>query len=65
MIKNVLCNIQGVDIYGVVSICIFFGFFSGMLVWAALRKKSYLKEMSALPLDGGELKKESTETIQL
>jgi cbb3-type cytochrome oxidase subunit 3 len=54
MIKNVLCNIDGISLYGVVSICIFFGFFTGMLVWAFRRKKHYLNQMSALPLDAGE-----------
>jgi hypothetical protein len=63
MIKNVLCDIDGVGIYGVISICIFFGFFSGMLLWVALRKKSYLNHMSALPLDGGERAKQSNQTI--
>jgi hypothetical protein len=54
MIKNVLCNIDGIGLYGVISICIFFGFFTGMLLWAFMRKKNYLNQMSALPLDAGE-----------
>ena len=55
MEKEILSRIEGISVYGVVSICIFFGFFSGMLVWAFLRKQSYLTKMSALPLDGGEI----------
>lgn len=61
MIKNVLAGIDGIGIYGVISICIFFTFFSGMLLWAFLKKKNYLKHMSALPLDGGE--KNSNENV--
>lgn len=53
MIKNVLQDIGGVGIYGVVSICLFFTVFSGALVWAFLQKKSFLKEMSVLPLEDG------------
>jgi len=64
MIKNVLSHIDGVGLYGVISICIFFGFFAGVLVWAGLRKKSYLNQMSALPLDGGELPATHQENIQ-
>ncbi len=62
MIKNVLCNIDGIGLYGVISICIFFGFFTGMLLWAFLQKKTHLKKMSALPLDAGETK--TNEKIQ-
>jgi hypothetical protein len=54
MYQNVLSKIDGIGLYGVISIGIFFGFFSGMLVWAFLQKKNHLKHMAALPLDGGE-----------
>jgi len=54
MIENVLHDLGGVGIFGIVSICLFFTFFSGMLVWAARLKKSYLNTMGGLPLDGGE-----------
>ena len=64
MIKNVLSNIDGVGVYGVISICIFFGFFSGVLLWAGLRKKSYLNQMSALPLNSGERETQSKDKIK-
>ena len=54
MIQNALKGIDGVGLYGVVSIAIFFSFFTGMLVWAFMKKKNYLDKMSGLPLDGGE-----------
>jgi len=53
MIKNVLENINGVGIYGVISIILFFAFFVGMLVWAWRLKKSHLDIMSGLPLEDG------------
>lgn len=59
MIKNVVEHIGGVGIYGVISICIFFAFFVGMLIWAARLKNNYLNSMRELPLDGGEVVPES------
>ena len=54
MIQNVLSDLGGVGIYGIISICLFFAFFVGMLLWAALLKQPYLNSMRHLPLDGGE-----------
>jgi hypothetical protein len=51
MIKNVLQDIGGVGIYGVISICLFFTVFSVALVWALLQRKPFLNAMSALPLE--------------
>ena len=54
MIKNVLTNIGGIGIYGVVSICLFFAVFTGMCFWALRMKKSFTKTMGDLPLNDGE-----------
>ena len=51
MIQNVLHHIGGVGVYGVISICLFFAFFTAMLVWALRAKKSYVQTMRDLPLD--------------
>ena len=51
MIENVLSRIGGVGMYGVISICLFFGLFVGVLVWMLGLKKSYIEEMRELPLD--------------
>jgi len=53
MIKNVLSDIGGIGLYGVISICLFFVVFSGALVWAFLLRKSFLNSMSELPLHDG------------
>ncbi len=53
MIKNVLSDIGGIGIYGVVSICLFFAVFTGAIIWACRLKKPFLAAMSALPLDDG------------
>jgi hypothetical protein len=51
MIKSILEHIGGVGVYGVLSICIFFAFFVGVLFWAARLKKPHLDSMSTLPLE--------------
>jgi hypothetical protein len=54
MIKNVLSDIGGVELYGIISICLFFVVFIGAVLWAVALKKPFLKSMSQLPLDDGE-----------
>lgn len=51
MIKYVLNEIGNVAIYGLMSLCLFFAFFSVMLIWAFLLRKGYLETMSELPLN--------------
>ncbi len=53
MIKNVLSDIGGVGVYGVISISLFFLVFTGALVRVCLLKKSHVNQMSALPLEDG------------
>ena len=52
MVENVLSKMGGVSMYGIISICLFFAVFIGVLVWMVGLKKSYIKEMGELPLDG-------------
>ena len=52
MIQNVMHSIGGVSMYGVISICLFFAVFIGVLVWIICLKKPYLNEMRELPLEG-------------
>jgi hypothetical protein len=51
MIKNVLEEIGGIGIYGVISVCLFFTVFIGALIWTLRREKSFCAVMSALPLE--------------
>ena len=51
MIQNVLQEVGGIGLYGVISICLFISVFGGMLVWASLLKKPFVHRMSALPLE--------------
>lgn len=53
MIKNVLTEIGGIGLYGIISICLFFLVFSGALVWVFLMRKPFLNSLSQLPLEDG------------
>jgi hypothetical protein len=54
MEQKVICGINGVGLYGIISILIFVTFFAGTLFWVSGLKKNYLKHMEDLPLDGSE-----------
>ena len=54
MIQNVIRDIGGIGLYGVISVCLFFAVFSAAVLRAFLLKKPFLKSMSALPLDDGQ-----------
>lgn len=51
MIENVLRHMGGIEHYGIISLILFFACFLGMLVWAFLLKKRFLKQMSRMPLE--------------
>ena len=50
-VKGHLENIDGVEIYPIISLLIFFIFFVGLTYWVVTMKKSDIKEISNLPLD--------------
>lgn len=54
MIEHVLHDLNGIEIFGIFSVALFFVFFTAMLLWAGRLKKPYLNSMQDLPLDGGE-----------
>ena len=60
MIEHALHRLNGIEVFGIISVCLFFAFFTGMLLWASRLKKNYLTSMQQLPLDGGEKISQST-----
>jgi len=54
MYKEVLRSITGVEIWPIISLAIFFGFFIGLLVWVWFVDKKYIDDMSSLPMDNDE-----------
>jgi hypothetical protein len=59
MIKSILTHIGGIENFGLVSLCLFFVFFTGMLIWAFTLKKPYLKRMAGAPIEPSEDKANS------
>jgi cytochrome c oxidase cbb3-type subunit 4 len=53
-IKGNLENIDGVAIYPIISLLIFFSFFIGLFFWVITMKKSHIKEISNLPLENDQ-----------
>lgn len=50
-VKNYMESIDGVAIYPIISLLVFFIFFVLLFWWVATAKKDYLQKMSHLPLD--------------
>ena len=50
-IKHNLESIDGVEIYPIISLLLFFGVFIGMIVFVAKLPKKSIEEISQLPLD--------------
>ena len=50
-IKGNLENIDGVEIYPMVSLLIFFIFFVALFAWVITAKKEHIKQVSNIPLE--------------
>ncbi len=50
-IKQNLENIDGVAIYPIISLLIFFIFFTALFWWVFTAKKEHIKEVSNIPLE--------------
>jgi hypothetical protein len=53
-IKDHFANIEGVNIYPVISLLIFFVFFIALLYYVKNMDKNKVEEISHLPLDGAD-----------
>lgn len=52
MIRNVLEQIGGIGLYGIIALLLFASVFAGMLLWVLRMKPPYLNSMRQLPLSG-------------
>ena len=50
MFRQYLEGITGIGIYPLISLVVFFLFFTGMFIWAVKTDKEHLKKMSYAPL---------------
>lgn len=55
---NYLTSIAGIEIYPLISLMIFFGFFLVLIIWTFKVDKSYLNGLKNIPLDK-EINKEN------
>ena len=55
MFKYYFEQIQGIEIWPIISLTIFFTFFIGLIWWVVKVDKSYIKEMKQLPLEKRKL----------
>jgi cytochrome c oxidase cbb3-type subunit 4 len=51
MYKNVLQNIDNIEIWPVISFVIFFIFFLCLLLWAFKADKKFIERMKAMPFE--------------
>lgn len=59
MFNHYLQSIEGVGIYPIFSLLVFFTFFVVLIIWMFRADKNHMKEMSELPLDEEEYKPEN------
>ena len=57
MYKQILESIDGIGIYPIVTLIMFFVFFIVMILWLFNMDKTYLKNMAKMPLDQNEVSK--------
>jgi len=50
-IKHHMTNIEGIEVYPIMSLLIFFSFFIALFWWVIKSKKSYIDKVSQLTLD--------------
>ncbi|ETN95077.1 hypothetical protein SAMN04487906_1022 [Zhouia amylolytica] len=53
-IKDHVATIDGIQIYPIISLSIFFVFFVALFWWVFTAKKEYIKKVSQFPLDNQE-----------
>ena len=54
MINHFVTEIGGIEVFGVISICLFCVVFVGAFIWALTQKKSLMTKMESLPLHDGD-----------
>ncbi|MAO08829.1 MAG: CcoQ/FixQ family Cbb3-type cytochrome c oxidase assembly chaperone [Alteromonas sp.] len=59
-VKGNLENIDGVTIYPIISLLIFFVFFVLLFFWVITAKKAYIQEVSNIPLENDDTTNHNT-----
>lgn len=64
-VKGPLESIDGVAIYPIISLLIFFIFFTALFWWVVTARKEYIKEVSHLPLEVDEEQKTDVNPLNI
>lgn len=64
MYKNVLQNIEGIELFPLISFGIFFIFFVSLLIYIMKADKKFINEMKQMPLQVSEDNVSSTQKSQ-
>ena len=51
MIQNVVTNLGGIGLYGVLSLCLFCTVFAGVVGWTFVLRRTHLDRMARIPLE--------------
>jgi cytochrome c oxidase cbb3-type subunit 4 len=51
MYKEILRSIENIEIYPIISLLLFMGFFIGMFLWVIRVPKGYIDHMKSLPIE--------------
>lgn len=52
MFKHYFEQIQGIEIWPIISLTIFFSFFICLIIWVIKADHSYIQKMKEMPIDG-------------
>lgn len=53
-VKGHMESIEGIEVYPVISLLIFFIFFALLFIWVFTAKKNYIKQVSNIPFENDE-----------
>ncbi|WP_066225566.1 cytochrome C oxidase subunit IV [Formosa haliotis] len=59
-VKNYMDSISGIEIYPILSLLIFFGFFVVLFWWVLTAKKDYIDKVSQIPFENDNHQNETT-----
>lgn len=54
-VKNHLETIEGISIFPLFSLLLFFGFFAGLIYWVVRQKKTHIEVLKNIPFGNNEL----------
>ncbi len=55
MFKDIFNAMSGIEVYGIISLILFFLIFLGVIYWSITVDKKYLNKMKQLPLDSSNM----------